>query len=269
MKDIDQSEFADAVLTVSRARPVVVDFWSSRCPPCHVLSPILEALEVEADGAWELVKIDVDANPQLADDYQVRGIPAVKAFVDGEVIDAFVGAWPREDVRRWLTDIVPSEADLLFAEARRAEEQGDIEEARTSYKKLLAQVERDDARIALARLAIAADDFADAASHLGEIPEARWSTLGGEAESVWLRLEVELLEEPVDDTDARFQAALRRVTADVDAALEQLLELVIESSDPAESRAGRAMVRVIATLGNQPRAATWRSRLGRALYAKR
>lgn len=102
--------FQKEVLDKSREKPVLVDFWVPWCGPCHTLSPTLERLARESKGAWRLVKINADKHPQLMQQYRVRGIPAVKLFVDGEVQGEFVGAMPEHGVRRWLAEQLPTAA---------------------------------------------------------------------------------------------------------------------------------------------------------------
>lgn len=109
--DVSESTFESLVIMQSHEVPVVVDFWAPWCGPCHVLSPILERLAIEAGGSFLLAKINVDENPNLSIRYGVQGIPVVKGFVEGEVKSQFVGAQPEPIVKRFISELAPSEAE--------------------------------------------------------------------------------------------------------------------------------------------------------------
>src|SRR5437867_4454197 len=108
--DVTEADFQQQVVEQSRTRPVVVDFWAAWCGPCRALTPLLEGAAQAREGQVVLAKVDTDANPGLAASFGIQGIPAVKAFRDGTVVDEFVGAQPPAAVERFFDGLVPSEA---------------------------------------------------------------------------------------------------------------------------------------------------------------
>ncbi len=104
--DVTEETFNTDVALKSRTVPVIVDLWADWCGPCKQLSPVLEKLANEAAGSWLLAKIDVDANPRLAQAFQAQSIPMVVAIVGGQMVDAFLGAMPEAQVRQWLAQVL-------------------------------------------------------------------------------------------------------------------------------------------------------------------
>ena len=168
--DVTEETFNTDVAERSRTTPVIVDLWADWCGPCKQLSPVLEKLANEAAGTWVLAKIDVDANPRLAQAFQAQSIPMVVAIIGGQMVDAFLGAMPESQVRQWLTQVL-AVADQLgvgapgaggvpgadgaddlsavddlppaYAEAQAAMESGDMDTATSVIEKALAETPGD------------------------------------------------------------------------------------------------------------------------------
>jgi len=113
--DVTDETFNADVVDRSRNVPVIMDLWAEWCEPCKQLGPVLEKLAAEADGAWVLAKVDIDASPQLRAALQVQSIPMVVAVVGGQVLDGFLGAMPEAQVRDWVSHVMAAAAQLGLA----------------------------------------------------------------------------------------------------------------------------------------------------------
>jgi putative thioredoxin len=243
--DVTEATFQTEVIERSKTVPVVVDFWAEWCGPCRSLGPVLERAVAERAGKVELVKVDTDSNQQLARAFNIQGIPAVKAFRDGEVVAEFVGAQPPPAVATFLDGLFPNEADALVT-------LGDEASLRAALE---LEPSRPDAALALARILHGRGDVDEAAQLLARVP--------GNFAADGLLARIELEAAGVPDLTTAF-AALD--SGDPERSLDLLLE-ALPTSDGAKDRIRRAIVGVLDELGAESELArTSRRRLAAALY---
>jgi putative thioredoxin len=230
--DVTDATFEQDVLERSTQATVIVDLWAEWCGPCKQLGPIIEKVVEESGGRAVLAKVDVDANPRVAQSFQVQSIPAVYAVRDRKVVDGIIGALPESQVRAFVDAVAPaaSEADVLAA-------RGDETSLRAA---LDLEHDHSAAVVALAELLAERGDGEEALELLGRIPET---------------------------AETRRIAALARVGADegddeIERELHELLDRV-KSDDAARQR----FVDLLEVLGpDDPRTARYRKQLTARLF---
>ncbi len=277
--EVTAVNFQEVVLEGSKRAPVVIDFWAPWCAPCRALKPILEKLAVEYDGKFTLAKINSDESQELAASMGVRSIPAVKAVVDGELADEFVGALPESQVREFIERIVPSPSALALAQGRERIAAGDHEGALAAFDHALALDARNEAaRIgrleALVRLGRHGEAH-EALEALGPLSreDSNVAALAAELDfGSEPQVDAALLEQRIgadpNDLEARLQLARQHAHArSYEPALEQLIEIVRRDRKFGEDAGRKTMVELFNLLGpDHPLVGRYRRMLSAALY---
>ncbi|MDD2990979.1 MAG: tetratricopeptide repeat protein [Zoogloea sp.] len=249
--DVSESEFDTAVLALSRRVPVLVDFWAPWCGPCRTLKPLLEKLAVEYGGRFVLAKINSDEAQAVAARYAVRSIPAVKLFVNGEVVDEFAGALPEGQVRAFLDRHLPDEAERLRLSAAGIADP--LQRAELLQQAASLSGGRTTIVLELVQALLDADLVEDAAAGLETVdPQERddaWRSLKARLD---LMENAPTVDEPAleariradaKDFDARFAlAAARAGRGEWAAAFDQLLDVVLRDRAEARGKARDTLV---------------------------
>ena len=274
-----RADFRVEVLQRSLEIPVLVDFWAEWCGPCRVLGPVLERLAAQAQGRWELVKVDTEHHPQIARALRIQGIPAVKLFHEGKIVGEFTGALGEAQVVAWLEQHLPAPTDGAWARAQSLLAAGVTEDDREAALAALHLVLEEDpahnkARLEIAKLLLRHDPAAARAQldSIAEDTEAHSTAqsllhLVGVVEESYRRPAPTNGAAPDSDTLLLYRAAATDfVHGDWNAALEKWIEVVGRDRTLDDDGARRACIAVFAVLGEHHELTqTWRRRFSMAL----
>jgi putative thioredoxin len=278
--DTGTEAFERDVLQASTSVPVLVDFWAPWCAPCRALKPILEKLAGEYQGRFLLARVNSDEHPQLSAQFGVRGIPNVKAFVDGKLADEFTGALPESGVRAFIDRLIPTPGERLRRTARALVTQGDFDEAERHLRSALELEPANHAlRLDLVELLLAKNSHAEADALFAPIPERERDERADKLYSVlalWKRsqqlpaleeLEAKLAANP-DDLPSRLALGERLIAGKrYEPALAALLEVVRRDRGALRTSARKLMVEIFNLAEDQAGLVSeYRKLLAGALY---
>ena len=279
--DADAASFQSLVIDASHQRLVLVDFWAAWCAPCRALAPILEKLADTYAGRIVVVKVDTDREQELAGRFAVRSLPTVKLFVDGEIVDEFLGAHPESAVRALIDRYVSRESDHARVLAATLRAQGELDRARSVLEEAHVQdPENHRVTVDLANLLIDAGEFTRAREALQLVPAGDASTSGASIAGARLAFaEVAAsappsgeLEHTIDthpgDCDARYALSARlAANGEYEPALEQLLELLRINRTYRDDAARKGILSIFELLGtDSPLIGRYRARMSSLLY---
>jgi putative thioredoxin len=287
VKDVTTATFMAEVVDASFDQPVVVDFWAPWCGPCKTLGPILEKAVRAAGGAVRMVKLNIDDNPEVAQQMRVQSIPAVYAFKDGRPVDAFVGAVPESQVKQFVQKLGgaagPSPVEEAMAMAKEALQKGDHDSAGGIFSQVLQrEADNIDALAGLARVMIAKGEHGPARELLSRVPQehlnhaeiaAAHSALElaeqaqkamGESDKYRARLEKD-----ADDHEARFELATALFGAGQrEQGIDALLTLFRKDRTWNEEAARKQLVKFFEVMGpTDPLTLASRRRLSSLMFS--
>ena len=286
-KDATTQSFAADVIEASHATPVIVDFWAPWCGPCKQIAPILEKTVRDADGKVALVKVNIDENPEIAQQLRIQSIPAVFAFQQGQPVDGFIGAQPESQIKRFVERLVgpmgPSPLEQALEQAKQALDEGDHATASNIYGQILRQVPGETAAIAgLVRCLVAAGDLAEArelvdglddealkdAEVEGAISALSLAEQAGEGDADIAALLARLAQDP-GDHQARFDLAMAHHGAGRnEQAIDELIEIIRRDRAWNDEAARQQLLKLFEALGHgDPLTVAGRRKLSSILFS--
>ncbi|GAB2975882.1 co-chaperone YbbN [Amycolatopsis acidiphila] len=252
--EVTEASFQADVVERSLQQLVIVDLWADWCGPCKQLSPVLERLAAQSGGAWVLAKVDVDANPRIAQLFGAQSIPTVVAIAGGQPVDAFAGALPEPEIKKWLGALLDALKDKLpgvqdarpeeveepedprFTEAEDAFERGDYAAAEAAYQRILDVEPANE----LAKAALTQVRFAARAEAADPSAVARANANPDDLEAQLAAADFEVAENKVEDAFARLIGTVRRTFGDDRNRVREHLVGLFDLFDPADERVAKA-----------------------------
>ncbi len=270
--EVSDATFEYDVIQQSHDKPVVVDFWAPWCGPCRMLGPILERLASDPALDFVLAKINVDENPNVSMRYQVQSIPAVKAFIDGQIADEFVGALPEPRVKQFVQGLIPNEAELALRAANSLLATRHWSDAEQAYRDLLLDFPNyPEATLNLAKSLLAQAQGCEAKELLDQVLQGPFM-LNAERLMPLARF---LCRNEIDDDDfdvEPIEAQYRRAAQlfqqnNMEAAMDGLLEVLRQDKRYRDKEPKDVMLGLFELLGDaDPMTQSYRNELASVLF---
>jgi putative thioredoxin len=266
-------DFRKEVVEQSKVTPVVLDFWAEWCGPCRTLGPIIERLAEGAKGKWKLVKINTEVHQQLAAQFGIKSIPAVKMVYNGALVAEFTGALPEAQIRQWLKDNLPNASEQEDEEYEKLLEQAQQTGDRVESHRLLEQIinakQGNDTHLAALSMSWLPDDPGKALEILaGREAESKFDIHVQVIETVsWLRS----LAEPAFGDNPHTQtfsiSSQNLFSHEYEQAIQGFLEILSKDRVLHQDGGRRALVAIFTLLGeHHPLTKTYRRRFSMLLY---
>lgn len=244
-------DFQKEVIEKSYDKPVLVDFWAEWCAPCKMLGPVIEKLAEENKNDWELVKVDTETNQETAANYGVRGIPNVKLFRNGEVINEFTGALPEPAIIEWLKKSIPSKFADQIEHAKVLLEKGNTTDAKIILEDVQkGDINNNDVKILLAKILF----FEDQKEALRLIENA-----DGNLDNIELTQAMSTLAEllnrdislfPESDVKQEYRSAIEDIRSqNFDSALQKFINVIRKDRNYDDDGARKACIAIFKFLG--------------------
>jgi len=270
--DVNEMNFEYEVIAFSKNTPVLVDFWAEWCHPCKTLSPLLEKIVNEANGGLRLAKVNIDQNPNLATQFNIRSIPTVKAFIEGQVTSEFVGAQPEARLRELITSLTPpGPIGLDLSKAQNLLLSQDWQKAELILRKVLEEkIDSPAAMLNLAKALLAQDQPGEAMELLESIPSVR-EINQAELLKPFAKILIDFHQENLpneNDLDAIFYNSIRLSSrAKYAIALDGLLDILRKDKHYRDKTAQQVILSILEIMGEEdPDTRAYRAELTSILF---